>query len=205
MKPKKHLGFSNLRMLLSSCFNKVSEHRQSGKMRHSIHDTLMSGFACMYFQAPSLLQFQKRLEKKHHKSNLQTLFGVTTIPESTQLRAITDEVDSDSLSLFFKRYLHYLQRGKQLNQYRLLGESYYISMDATEYYSSYKCSCEGCLRTKAKGKKPVEALAGSCDVEEEEIDSGKPVKAGKGTGAIKSIYNSRARTRARLTGHSMRK
>lgn len=74
MKPKKHLGFNSLRKILSSCFNQIPEYRQNNKTTYSIHDTLMSGFACMHFQDPSLLQFQKRLEKKHHKSNLQTLF-----------------------------------------------------------------------------------------------------------------------------------
>lgn len=130
----------------------------------------------MYFQDPSLLQFQKRLEKKHHKSNLQTLFGVTSIPESTQLRVITDEVDSDYLGPFFKRYLHYLQRAKQLTQYQLLENLYYIPMDATDYYSSYTCSCERCLRTKPKKKKAGDLVGESFDIEEEAVDSDDPSK-----------------------------
>src|SRR5580700_1260079 len=94
MKLKKHLSFTSLRKALSACFNKIPEYRQASKVDYSIHDTLMSGFACMNFQDPSLLQFQKRLEKKHHKSNLQTLFGIKKIPEATQLRTIIDGVDS---------------------------------------------------------------------------------------------------------------
>jgi len=76
MKSKKHLSFFSLRKALTNCFNKIPEHRHAGKVDYSIHDALMSGFACMHFQDPSLLQFQQRLQKKHHKSNLQTLFGV---------------------------------------------------------------------------------------------------------------------------------
>ena len=49
--------------------NKIKTEFRLGKVDYSIHDALMSGFACMHFQDPSLLQFQKRLEKKHHKSN----------------------------------------------------------------------------------------------------------------------------------------
>ena len=101
MKPKKQLGFTGLRKTLSSCFNNIPEFRQKNKVSHSIHDALMSGFACMHFQDPSLLQFQKRLAKKHHKSNLQTLFNIDSIPESTQLRSIIDEVDSDYFNSFF--------------------------------------------------------------------------------------------------------
>lgn len=124
MKPKKHLGFSGMRTMLSSCFNQIPEHRQSNKITYSAHDALMSGFACMHFQDPSLLQFQKRLEKKHHKSNLQTLFDIKSIPESTQLRTIIDGVDSDYFSSFFDDYTHYLQRGKHLAQYQLLDGIY---------------------------------------------------------------------------------
>lgn len=63
MKIKKHLGFKSLREVLSRVFNEIKDFRQSHKIDHSIHDSLMSGFACMFFQDPSLLQFQKRLEK----------------------------------------------------------------------------------------------------------------------------------------------
>ena len=87
MKLKKHLSFTSLRKALSKVFNKIPENRQVKKIEYSLHDGLMSGFACMHFQDPSLLQFQKRLEKKHHKSNLQALFEINKVPESTQLRS----------------------------------------------------------------------------------------------------------------------
>ncbi len=48
----------------------------------------------MHFQDPSLLQLQKRLEKKHHKRNLQTRFAVKSIPVATQLRTMIDEVNT---------------------------------------------------------------------------------------------------------------
>jgi hypothetical protein len=59
-----------LRKILSSCFSKIPESRQAGKINYSVHDALMSGFACMHFQDSSLLQFQERLKKKRSKSNL---------------------------------------------------------------------------------------------------------------------------------------
>jgi len=63
MKIKKHLGFKSLRELLSDVFNKVKDGPQSHKVTHSVHDSLMSGFVCTFFQDPSLLQFQIRLKK----------------------------------------------------------------------------------------------------------------------------------------------
>ncbi len=138
--------------MLSSCFNKINDLRKKSKLLYSLHDALMSGFACVYFQDPSLLQFQKRLKKKMHKSNLQTLFNIKEIPESTQLREIIDNVDSNSMSPIFDNYTSYLQRGKYLAKYELLNNLYYIPMDGTEYFSSYKCFCNKCLRTKHKKK-----------------------------------------------------
>jgi len=164
MKLKKHLSFLSLRKMLSRCFTKISDHRQASKVNYSIHDTLMSAFACVHFQDPSLLQFQKRLEKKHHKNNLQTLFDIKDIPESTQLRTITDNVDSASLRPFFDEYFYRLQRGKHLLQYQLFPGLYLIAMDATDYFSSYSLSCKQCLRTKPTKK-------GREDTDEENYNS----------------------------------
>lgn len=158
MKLKKHLSFTSLRKALSACFCKIPEHRQAKKVDYRIHDALMSGFACMHFQDPSLLQFQKRLEKKHHKSNLQTLFGIEKIPESTQLRSIIDGVSSHYLGNFFKEYFYRLQRGKHFSQYQLFPGLYLMSMDATDYFSSLAISCQKCLRTKLQAKNHQEAI-----------------------------------------------
>ena len=86
MKSKKHLNFGSLRKALSSLFRQLPDDRQAEKVNYSIHDILMSGFACMFFQDPSLLQFQKRLEEERNRDNLQTLFDVKKIPEDTPMR-----------------------------------------------------------------------------------------------------------------------
>lgn len=65
---KKHLSFSSLRVFMSKVFRKISDERQPNKIDYSLHDVLMSGFACMYFQDPSLVQFQKRLQDEQKKT-----------------------------------------------------------------------------------------------------------------------------------------
>ena len=81
MKIKKHLSFSSLRAALSEIFLNIPDWRQEGKVGLSLHDTLMSGFACLHFQDPSLLQFQQRMQDDQHQNNLRTLFDVTHIPK----------------------------------------------------------------------------------------------------------------------------
>lgn len=168
MLSKKHLSFTSLRKVLSEHLHGIRDHRQTNKIRYSIHDTLMSGFACMYFQEPSLLQFQLCMEKKMHQNNLRTMFGVASIPEATQIREVIDNVESEEMSPIFKEYFHRLQRGKHLEQYQIFPGLYILSLDGTQYFSSNSINCKGCLRTKTKKEKEEDGYI--CDENEEDIE-----------------------------------
>ncbi|MCK4608721.1 MAG: hypothetical protein KAT71_04495, partial [Gammaproteobacteria bacterium] len=145
MKIKKHLNFSSLREKLSEVFSLIPEWRQKNKINYSIHDALMSGFACMYFQDPSLLQFQKRMQEEQHRNNLTTLFKVGDIPKETQMREIIDEIDSEHLRPVFNNYYSRIQRGKYLEGYQALPGLYYFPIDGSQFYSSKEVCCGQCL------------------------------------------------------------
>lgn len=151
MKSKKHLSFGSLRSYLSGVFTNLPDSRREDPSNIKIHDVMMSGFACMFFQDPSLLQFQKRLKDDQQRSNLQTLFGVDKIPEDTQMRDLIDEIPSDNLREVFKEYFFRLQRGKHLEQYQIFPELYLCPIDGTQYFSSKKIHCDQCL-TKEHSK-----------------------------------------------------
>jgi len=150
MNPKKHLSFGSLRNGLSSLFQGIPDWRESVRTDYSIHDAMMSGFACMYFQDPSLLRFQQRLREAENRDNLQTLFGVNDIPGETQLRDIVDEVGSEEFRPIFKDYFSRLQRGKHLLQYQLFDGFYICSIDGTQYFHSNSIHCSDCLSSKHK-------------------------------------------------------
>jgi len=150
---KKHLSFASLRSTLSTHFHSLPEHRQQAKVNYTLHDAFMSGFACMYFQDPSLLQFQQRLEDEQQMNNLHTLFNVHAIPQASQMREIIDEVASDHLRGLFKKFVSKLQRGKQLKRLMFVDNLYLIPIDGTQYFASEKTCCEQCLqRTHRDGK-----------------------------------------------------
>lgn len=153
MNPKKHLSFGSLREGLSSLFNSISDTRESVKTNYSIHDAMMSGFACMYFQDPSLVQFQERLKETENKTNLHTLFDVKDIPKDSQLRDIIDSVKSDLFRPIFKNYFSRLQRGKHLLKYQLFDGLYICSIDGTQYFHSNKIHCSSCLTTNHRNGK----------------------------------------------------
>lgn len=146
---KKHLSFISLRQQLSRHFNKIEDHR-SRSCDYSIHDTLMSGFAMMYFQEPSMLEFQAKLEESGNTNNLKTMFGVEKIPKDSQMRNILDEVVRTSFNPVFKSIFSRLQRGKHIKQYEFYSGTHIVSLDASQYFSSKKLHCSGCLEKQHK-------------------------------------------------------
>ena len=148
---KKHLNFNALRKSLSDCFSSIDDNRQGTKVTYSLHDCMMSAFAMMYFQDPSLLSFQNRLQDRIQSNNLSTIFNVQAIPQDTQIRDVLDRVPTDELARIFTNFLQRLQRGKHLADYRVIDNKYVVSIDGSEYFSSSKIHCPACLQKSKKG------------------------------------------------------
>jgi len=128
----------------------LTDERQQIKCTYSLHDVVMSAFACMYFQDSSLLQFQQRLEKKYQRHNLQTIFSVKDIPQNSQMRDILDDVPSESFTPIFKDLFGRLRRHKHLEEYAILPGMLMCTMDGTQHYSSKSVHCEHCLHKEHK-------------------------------------------------------
>lgn len=114
----------------------------------------MSGFAMMYFQDPSLLQFQRRMEEANQQNNLRNMFDVDVIPGDTQLRDQLDNSPSDKLEEVFSDFFRQLQRAKQLENYQFMPGKYLITLDGSGYFSSHKINCPSCLVTTPKKGPP---------------------------------------------------
>lgn len=155
MHEKKHLSFSSLVKNLSERMAQIPDTRQAGKVDYSIHDCCMSAFAMMFFQDPSMLEFQTRLQDTHNLNNLKTLFHVQSIPKDSQFRAIIDDVPSYLIEETFLDFYRPLQRGKHLEQFRFLDGRYLVSLDGTQQFSSDAISCPHCLQKKLKSGKII--------------------------------------------------
>lgn len=66
------------------------------------------------------------------------------------MKDVIDTVDSSELEPIFEDFFSALQRGKHLEQCRLLGGYYLVSIDGTGYFISEKICCPGCLRKEDK-------------------------------------------------------
>ena len=151
---KKHLRFDSLRKSLSMNLRNIDDNRLQSRCEYSLHDVAMSGFACMYFQDPSLSEFQRRMEEDKHQNNLRNIFGVKNIPKESQLRDILDGIESESFRPVFSDFLTRLQRGKQLEEYQVLPGLYSCAIDGVYHHSSEKVHCEKCLtKTHKNGTK----------------------------------------------------
>jgi hypothetical protein len=150
---KTHLGFNALRKAASQLFQQIDDPRQAGKVDFSLHDCLMSALAMMFFQDPSLLSFQRRMQDRMQCCNLKTMFAVDNIPSDSVLRQTLDSIPTQALHPLFSMLLQRLQRGKQLDAYRMESGHHLIAIDGSQYFSSEKIHCPGCLTyQKAKGQ-----------------------------------------------------
>jgi hypothetical protein len=148
-KKRKHLNFDAMVVRISTSI-KLACTPTSGTTYHQ-HDIAMGALACMFFQSPSLLEFQRQLDDLQQKNNLFTLFNMTNIPEDSQLRERLDNMDSEIYRGIFNTLFEQMRRDKALEQYRLpIGESglYYVPIDGSTYHSSSTISCDCCLTQK---------------------------------------------------------
>lgn len=148
--PKKHLGFNSLLYGLTQGFEKIKDHRRLNSVAYSLADTLLGGFAMMYFQEPSLLQFQERQKEEVGICNLETIFGLKEIPKESQMRDIIDNVERENFRSIFKDFFERLQRGKHLSEYQLFPNLYLVGMDGSQYFCSEKIQCPACLEKRHK-------------------------------------------------------
>jgi hypothetical protein len=93
------------------------------------------------------------LQEKVLVNNLSTIFDINSIPKDSQMRDVTDLIPTEAFSGIFPAFINYLQRGRQLSQYRVLDKYYLVPLDGPEYFSSDKICCPQCLKTEpAKGR-----------------------------------------------------
>lgn len=153
MRPLKSLTLEAIVDLLATTFGTVDDPRAAEQLSYPLHDTLMSGFAMMFFQHPSLLQFQRAMEKKRRRCNLQTIFGVHAIPSDTQMREILDGVEAEALRGALPQLWEKVRRAGWGGRFTTTlpsgqhqGTYYTVALDGSEYFRSTKIQCPHCLR-----------------------------------------------------------
>lgn len=160
MRPLKSLTLEAIVEVLATSFGEVEDSRATDQLTYPLHDTLMSGFALMFFQHPSLLQFQRAMQQKRRRCNLETVFGVHDIPSDTQMREILDGVEPEVLRAVLPQLWEKVRRAGWGSRFTTTlpsgqhqGTYYTVALDGSEYFHSTKVQCPHCLRQPdAKGQ-----------------------------------------------------
>jgi hypothetical protein len=150
---KKQLSAKGMLHKVRSIFQQISEPPRSSKgvqARISLSDCLMSGLAVFGLKFPSLLQFDESQEEEVTKHNLKTLYGINDVPCDTSMRERLDGVDPRALRPAFTSIFSLLQRGKVLEDYKVLDKYIAIACDGTGMFSSDTIHCENCCEQHHK-------------------------------------------------------
>jgi hypothetical protein len=160
MRPLQSLTLEAMIDGLSTRFAHIPDTRQPDRIDYSLHDTLMSGFAMMFFQHPSLLEFQRKMQQRRGRCNLETLFGVHEVPSDSQMREILDGVPVELLRQVLPALFAKVRRAGWATDFKSTvpsgshqGEYYSAMLDGSDYFHSTKVQCPGCLqRTDGNGQ-----------------------------------------------------
>jgi hypothetical protein len=152
MRPLESLTLESIVGLLSDTFQRLPDPRHPDRIAFQVQDTLLSGFACMFFQHPSLLQFQRRMKERRGRCNLETIFGVCEVPSDSQMREILDPLPCEPLRQLLPTLFEKIRRAgwakhfkTQLATGNTKGEYYCVALDGTQYFHSTKLECPSCL------------------------------------------------------------
>ena len=152
MRTTLHLRFPGIRNVLLKHFSRITDHREREKVDHELKDVCMSALAMFCYQDPSLLQFMHRVKAEKMAANLTHIWAIDSVPSDSQMRVVMDEIDPKEFESLFTVFFRLLQRGKHVEQYRVLGNYYLCAIDGSGYFSSDHIGCPSCLRRKVKKK-----------------------------------------------------
>jgi hypothetical protein len=139
------LQFPALLRCLAEHLDRITDTRQSAKVRYALRDCYLSGFAMFYLQDPSLLEFQRRFQQTIQANNLTTVFGVGQIPVDSQLRELIDRHPHQALSDVYPLFLGRLADSGMLRRFQFLPDQYLLTLDGSQYFGSSHLECPRCL------------------------------------------------------------
>ena len=151
MRPLTKLTFAAFRDLLATTFAEIVDQREPRRITWELPAVLMSAFAMLFFQHPSLLEYQRRMQKRTGRSNLERLFQVEEIPSDTQMREILDGVPTEPLRRVLPQTFEQMRRVGWTTRFvtAVGGEKYYPTvLDGSEYFHSTQIHCPSCLRQR---------------------------------------------------------
>ena len=140
------LSFDDLQAILHQGIAHLPDHRKpSPNTRYTMQDAALGAFGIFFTQAPSFLEYQRRLQASKGRHNAQTLFGVQQIPCDNQIRTLLDPIAPSHFDPIFLEVFQRLDQHHLLDSFRVLGDQLLVALDGTTYFSSQAIHCPNCL------------------------------------------------------------
>jgi hypothetical protein len=136
---------------LATTFAQLADPRDPARLSWELPAVLMSAFALLFFQPPSLLEYQRRMKERTGQSNLERVFGVVAIPSATQMREILDGVPTEPLRRILPQTVEQMRRVGWTVRFvtEVGGEKYYpVVLEGSEYFHSRQIHCPHCLHQR---------------------------------------------------------
>jgi len=130
----------------------LPDHRRGANKQYTLVDAGMSAFSVFYMQAPSFLEWQKRMERAKGRNNARSLFGIKRIPSAEQIRNLLDPVAEESLEEAFWALWAKIKGREEVEMYRKELGSFLVSVDGTAHHHSQSIHCGQCRRIERRGR-----------------------------------------------------
>lgn len=138
---------------IRTTFQEFPDGRRGGNhQRYTMEDAALSAFSVFLTQSPSFLDYQRRMQRRLGRNNAQSLFGVHQIPSDNQIRNLLDSVPPETLFPVFAEISDGLYHSGYLQPFQSIFNTFLVTFDGTEYFSSQKLGCDHCShRTLSNG------------------------------------------------------
>ena len=91
-----------------------------------------------------MLDYQRQMQKKRRRTNMNTIFGVHKIPSNTQIRTLIDGIAPDTFGGLFNKTL------QRADEYKVLDRGVLIALDGVLWYTRHKRypASDVCIRVR---------------------------------------------------------
>ncbi|MFN3742874.1 MAG: ISNCY family transposase, partial [Anaerolineales bacterium] len=153
----KRLRTSSLVEVLRQAFEAVEDQRNGPNKRYELADVALSAFAVFFTQSPSFLAYQRSLQVRQGRCNLESIFGVGEVPSDNQIRNVLDRVSWARVNPVYREIFLRIEASGLLERRRSYGKTLLIALDGMQFFSSGAISCAQCqVRRTARGKERYE-------------------------------------------------
>ncbi|MEA2049566.1 MAG: transposase, partial [Campylobacterota bacterium] len=133
--------------------NIKDERRQRSDLKYNYSDIILGAFSMLYFQNPSWLSFQKKLQDNNGENNATTIFDIK-IPVENHSKKLLDKLKPEVFKKVYDDILLECEQLDIINQFVFMKEYLLVAVDGVQYHSSTKVKCD-CCQTKKDSKTGV--------------------------------------------------